>query len=339
MGGNFENLKAMYTNADQFLNKKDDILQFIAGNEPNIIMISEVIPKAQMNPIEEQTLDIAGYELYVNFKKSDCNLGASGIRGVAIFVRENRSAKEVTINTDFRDHVWVEISLTGNNTLLCGCIYRSPTNDKDAKIKTTKQVCNLLNKATERKDAYLLICSVFNYREIDWANESASEQSEHLLTFIKTVQECFLYQHVSEPFRYRSGEDPSLLDLILAKEEGVIQNLAYHPGLGDSDHVSLTFDLTCHSDQNERTQSKPNYFKANYGKIRGILRNVDWEDILASTFTDSYGLFVETRYSALEGNVLEHVPRAKKQNVYMNKDSIALKNSKQKLWKNTFCLK
>ena len=266
-GGNIENLKAMYTNADQFLNKKDDILQFIAGNEPNIIMISEVIPKAQMNPIEDQTLDIAGYELYVNFKKSDRNLGASGIRGVAIFVRENLSAKEVTFNTDFRDHVWVEISLTGNNTLLCGCIYRSLTNDKDAKIKTTKQVCNLLNKATERKDAYLLICGDFNYREIDWANESASEQSEHLLTFIKPVQECFLYQHVLEPTRYRSGEDPSLLDLILTNEEGVIQNLAYHPGLGDSDHVSLTFDLTCHSDQNERTQSKPNYFKANYSKI------------------------------------------------------------------------
>ena len=50
-GGNIENLKTMYTNADQFLNKKDDILQFIAGNEPNIIMISEVIPKAQMNPM------------------------------------------------------------------------------------------------------------------------------------------------------------------------------------------------------------------------------------------------------------------------------------------------
>ena len=68
-------------------------------------------------------------------------------------------------------------------------------------------------------------------------------------------------------------------------------------------------------------------------KIRGILRNVDWEDILAGTFTDSYGLFVETLYSALEGNVPERVPRAKKQNVYMNKDSIALKNRKQKLWK------
>ena len=33
---NIENIKATYTNADQFLNKKDDILQFIAGNEPNV---------------------------------------------------------------------------------------------------------------------------------------------------------------------------------------------------------------------------------------------------------------------------------------------------------------
>ena len=47
-------------------------------------MISEVIPTAQVNPIEEKALDIARYELYVNFKTSDSNLGASGIRGVAI---------------------------------------------------------------------------------------------------------------------------------------------------------------------------------------------------------------------------------------------------------------
>ena len=38
-------LMVLYTNADQFLNKKDELLQLIAGNEPNII-ITEVIPKA-----------------------------------------------------------------------------------------------------------------------------------------------------------------------------------------------------------------------------------------------------------------------------------------------------
>ena len=29
-----DNLKAMYTNADRFLNKKEDLLELIAGNEP-----------------------------------------------------------------------------------------------------------------------------------------------------------------------------------------------------------------------------------------------------------------------------------------------------------------
>ena len=77
-------------------------------------------------------------------------------------------AREVSFNTDFRDHVWVEILLTGNRSLVCGCIYRSPTNNKVTTLKTTKQVCNLINKATERKDASLLICGDFNYREIDW---------------------------------------------------------------------------------------------------------------------------------------------------------------------------
>ena len=35
-----DNLKAMYTNEDQFLNKKKDLLEFIAGNEPSIVMIT-----------------------------------------------------------------------------------------------------------------------------------------------------------------------------------------------------------------------------------------------------------------------------------------------------------
>ena len=43
----FENIKILYTNADQLPNKKDDLLQLIAGNEPDVIMITGVIPKQQ----------------------------------------------------------------------------------------------------------------------------------------------------------------------------------------------------------------------------------------------------------------------------------------------------
>ena len=57
---------------------------FIAADEPDVMMITEVIPKAQKNPIFEIQLDIEGYELYKHFNNDDLDLGASGIRGVVI---------------------------------------------------------------------------------------------------------------------------------------------------------------------------------------------------------------------------------------------------------------
>ena len=40
-------LKFLYTNADQFVNKRDDLLARIAGDEPDVILITEFIPKSQ----------------------------------------------------------------------------------------------------------------------------------------------------------------------------------------------------------------------------------------------------------------------------------------------------
>ena len=45
----FQSFKVFYTNADQFLNKRDELQMFIAGNEPNIILISEILPKSHCN--------------------------------------------------------------------------------------------------------------------------------------------------------------------------------------------------------------------------------------------------------------------------------------------------
>ena len=39
-------LKVIYTNADQLVNKRDDLCMAIAGREPDIILITEVILKA-----------------------------------------------------------------------------------------------------------------------------------------------------------------------------------------------------------------------------------------------------------------------------------------------------
>ena len=60
-------------------------------------MITEVIPKAQENPIQAP-LNIIGYEVFVNFELSKRNLGASGICGVAIYVKDHVNAHEVSFN-------------------------------------------------------------------------------------------------------------------------------------------------------------------------------------------------------------------------------------------------
>ena len=56
-------LNIMYTNADQLLNKRDELCMYIAGDEPDIICITEVIPKAQILPIAPALLEIPGFIL------------------------------------------------------------------------------------------------------------------------------------------------------------------------------------------------------------------------------------------------------------------------------------
>ena len=52
---------------DQFLNKRDELQMFIAGNEPDIILVSEILPKSYCNTILSSTLSLNGYNMFFNF--------------------------------------------------------------------------------------------------------------------------------------------------------------------------------------------------------------------------------------------------------------------------------
>ena len=128
-------------------------------------------------------------------------------------------------------------------SLLCGCIYRTQSSDIDnnAGIQSTKAITQLIRTAYQR-NTNLLIAGDFNYRNIDWTNEYAPKGQQHL-DFIETLQDCYLFQHFTEPTRYRDGETSNILDLILSSEEGMVHDLTYHPPIGGSDHVCLRFNV------------------------------------------------------------------------------------------------
>ena len=160
----------------------------IASNKPDIMFFIEVIPKAQINPIFKPQVDLKGYDVYTNFNFTDCNIGASGIRGTAIYVRVDIKSTEVKIKSGFRDHIWVEINFKKGDSLLCGCMYRSPTNEKEASIESTTKACNVILEAVERNSAHLIICGDFNYPSIDWEYEFVHEQTNIVKPFINTIQ-------------------------------------------------------------------------------------------------------------------------------------------------------
>ena len=108
-------MKILYTNADQFVNKRDKLSMLITDDKPDIIMITEVIPKNQMQPIKQSLLDIDDYVSQFNFEPNKANLGASGIRGVGIYSRESLEVEQVEFAIEgYTDHSWIEISTKRN---------------------------------------------------------------------------------------------------------------------------------------------------------------------------------------------------------------------------------
>ena len=216
---------------------------FISSDPPDMMLITEVIPKNQINPIAPALLDIKGYNCHLNFGPNTSNLSRSGIRGVAIYSHKSIMVNEIDfLIVGQHDHIWVEFPTDKGEKVLCGCIYRSPSNDIDLASckRSTDGIRQLITKTYEYNNT-LIVAGDFNYKNIEWENEFVRNGHKHLMEFIETIHDCFLQQHVSEPTRHRENEESNLLDLILTSEEGMVHNLAYHPPLGESDHICLTF--------------------------------------------------------------------------------------------------
>ena len=240
--------------------------------------------------------------------------------------------EEVKLKNAYNDHVWVELKMKSKETLLCGCIYRSPNKDRTNTIDTTIAVCNIIEEAAERKDTYLLICGDFNYPDIDWENEHIEETTPVIRPFIETFQNCYLHQHITQQTRYRSDPDPSLLDLIFTNEEGLLNELVHNPGIGESDHECLGFHLNCYKNEIDKS-FLPNYHKGDYAKIRTRLRPIDWVEKLQGDFLTSYSTFLETMENAIENCIPKRANSKERKNIYFTPDAMRRKDLKNRLWR------
>ena len=161
----------------------------VAGNEPDLILLTEVIPKAQVHPIPLATLSLPGYTMYLNFEPGQQNLGSSGHRGIGIFVNEKwRATKVSSPSPTFEEHLLVSIPLKKQDQLLVGCIYRSPSASGDI---SSSNLIHLLKSCCSMNYSHMVIAGDINMPQIEWdTGFSSAPDSHYTHSFIEGVQEC-----------------------------------------------------------------------------------------------------------------------------------------------------
>ena len=133
----------LYTNADQFLNKREELLMLIANDNPDLIIITEVIPKAQVNPIPLSRLNIDGFNFIQTLIITFQILGTSGKHGIIIYVSDSLASLQTSVSdVAFEEQLWIRFDLPRKYVLFVGCIYRSPSANT---VSSTNLLCELLH--------------------------------------------------------------------------------------------------------------------------------------------------------------------------------------------------
>ena len=188
---------------------------------------------------KEVTLEIKDFDIY----RKDRVGGRKG-GGYLIYVSnklKSYACSELE-NLPGEDSVWCWVKLTNETKILVGCIYRSTSSEDTNNDLLMNQIIKANDVAGNSR---ILIMGDFNVKEINWLeNEVDGGPESFPFLFNECTKDCFSYQHVTEPTRFR-GEQESLLDLIFTKEEDDVKNIEILSPLGKSDHGVVMCDVIC----------------------------------------------------------------------------------------------
>ena len=144
--------------------------------------------------------------------------------------------------------------------------------------------------------------------DIDWMTNTTERSTCHISqVFTDAVRDAYLHQHVSQPTRYRHGQITHVLDLILASDEHMINRLEHHAGLGVSDHVVMSCNLSINNLRVTDGKSRFNYNKGNYEEIINHLEEVDWPTELQSKSTEEAWEFFA---KLLDQQMTKYIPKS-----------------------------
>ena len=162
----------------------------------------------------------------------------------------------------------------------------------------------MLKSTSDLMFSHLLTVGDFNFKEINWSLCESSGNEGHMSSiFLEGIKDCFLFQHIREPTRFREGQIPSILDLTFANEENIVDKINYLPSLGESDHIISIircFNFTCFTEKPIKTYKKYNFNKGTYISRINHLSAIDWSFMQDLNLTESWKYFAELFVDLIE---------------------------------------
>ena len=163
--------------------------------QPDIVLIVEVLPKNLRFPLQPSELNFPDYDCFSNCFSDYVHLGT------AIFVNKRLKAQQVQLTStqaSARENIWAEVKLENNETLLVGCIYRPPSNTSEENKLLYDTILSVIENKT-----HVLVAGDFNQPNVDWENESTSASiGNQTYIFMDFVRDSYLIQHIRQPTHY-----------------------------------------------------------------------------------------------------------------------------------------
>ena len=192
-------------------------------------------------------------------------------------MRNGINCKLISYDIPFIEYIAMSIELNQREKLLAINMYRSPNSD-DANNESLNKL--LLKVAEENKYDYVLLAGDGNFRYINWRLMTCtSSETSKDFQFLEALKDSYMDQHISEPTRGRGSDTPSTLDLVITKNDDVIEDLIIQAPLGKSDHAVIQGNIACQFTPKPIRKTRYVYDKADFKRLKEMLPE-NWENEL-----------------------------------------------------------
>lgn len=308
-----------YTNADQLLNKLDELSTRIntSDSKPTIVAITEVNPKNSRFAIQLPELKITSYQEPIYNPKG---------RGICLYVHEGY---EITTIQQGNHYQAVEVKVSKQETVKLYCFYRSPSSSDEENTRFNDELHKVANDATGN----IIITGDFNLPNTEWNTMYSNNKAEN--ECVEVMKNCFLKQHVTIPTRHRAGQTSNILDLILTLDANLVDTITSEPPVGASDHVLLIVNVNCTIDEPITIGTRLKLEKGDYTKMRKMM-DQDWDEKMRHLSTnEAWDLFQSEMNKAIQ----QCIPKSKangnpanKKPMWMSTRALIKVRKKHKAW-------